>query len=94
MYCIWVLTLRCCPLRSTPPCRDKAPGQRECDDAIEVLNNCIREVDQASLAAISQQLTPREDISHEVPSPCRPTAMDSIDAPISVLSAENSVSVQ
>ncbi|KAJ8260864.1 hypothetical protein COCON_G00165870 [Conger conger] len=45
--------------------RDKAPGQRECDDAIEVLNNCIREVDQASLAAISQQLTPREDISQE-----------------------------
>lgn len=47
-------------------CRDKAPGQRECDEAIEVLNNCIREVDQASLAAISQQLTPRDDISHEV----------------------------
>lgn len=46
--------------------RDKAPGQRECDEAIEVLNNCIREVDQASLAAVSQQLTPRDDISHEV----------------------------
>ncbi|XP_062870852.1 talin-1 isoform X2 [Trichomycterus rosablanca] len=45
--------------------RDKAPGQRECDEAIEVLNNCIREVDQASLAAISQQLAPRDDISHE-----------------------------
>ncbi|XP_026996991.1 talin-1 isoform X2 [Tachysurus fulvidraco] len=45
--------------------RDKAPGQRECDEAIEVLNNCIREVDQASLAAISQQLTPRDDMSHE-----------------------------
>uniref|UniRef100_A0A8C2Q296 Talin 1 n=1 Tax=Cyprinus carpio TaxID=7962 RepID=A0A8C2Q296_CYPCA len=45
--------------------REKAPGQRECDDAIEVLNNCIREVDKASLAAISQQLTPRDDISHE-----------------------------
>lgn len=46
--------------------REKAPGQRECDDAIEVLNGCIREVDQASLAAISQQLTPRDDISMEV----------------------------
>uniref|UniRef100_A0A8C9ZGH1 Talin 1 n=1 Tax=Sander lucioperca TaxID=283035 RepID=A0A8C9ZGH1_SANLU len=46
--------------------REKAPGQRECDDAIEVLNGCIREVDQASLAAISQHLTPREDISMEV----------------------------
>ncbi|KAI1905173.1 hypothetical protein AGOR_G00013410 [Albula goreensis] len=45
--------------------RDKAPGQRECDEAIEVINNCIREVDQASLAAISQQLTPREDVSQE-----------------------------
>ncbi|KAM6111541.1 talin-1-like [Phoenicopterus ruber ruber] len=45
--------------------RDKAPGQRECDEAIEVLNRCMREVDQASLAAISQQLAPREDISQE-----------------------------
>uniref|UniRef100_A0A7N6B6Z0 Talin 1 n=1 Tax=Anabas testudineus TaxID=64144 RepID=A0A7N6B6Z0_ANATE len=45
--------------------REKAPGQRECDDAIEALNRCIREVDQASLAAISQHLTPREDISME-----------------------------
>ncbi|NXE79325.1 TLN1 protein, partial [Cochlearius cochlearius] len=45
--------------------RDKAPGQRECDEAIEVLNKCMREVDQASLAAISQQLAPREDISQE-----------------------------
>uniref|UniRef100_A0A8C1CUZ3 Talin 1 n=1 Tax=Cyprinus carpio carpio TaxID=630221 RepID=A0A8C1CUZ3_CYPCA len=43
----------------------RAPGQRECDDAIEALNNCMREVDKASLAAISQQLTPRDDISHE-----------------------------
>ena len=47
-------------------CREKAPGQRECDEAIDVLNSCIREVDQASLAAISQQLSPREDISQEV----------------------------
>uniref|UniRef100_A0A8C1VRU9 Talin 1 n=1 Tax=Cyprinus carpio TaxID=7962 RepID=A0A8C1VRU9_CYPCA len=46
--------------------RERAPGQRECDDAIEALNNCMREVDKASLAAISQQLTPRDDISHEV----------------------------
>ncbi|XP_059845522.1 talin-1 isoform X2 [Hypanus sabinus] len=45
--------------------RDKAPGQRECDEAIEVLNRCIRDVDQASLAAISQQLAPREDRSQE-----------------------------
>uniref|UniRef100_A0ABM5FUZ6 Talin-1 isoform X2 n=1 Tax=Pogona vitticeps TaxID=103695 RepID=A0ABM5FUZ6_9SAUR len=45
--------------------RDKAPGQRECDEAIEVLSKCIRDVDQASLAAISQQLAPREGISQE-----------------------------
>ncbi|NXN99640.1 TLN1 protein, partial [Rhinopomastus cyanomelas] len=45
--------------------RDKAPGQQECDEAIEILNRGMREVDQASLAAISQQLAPREDISQE-----------------------------
>lgn len=45
--------------------RDKAPGQRECDEAIETLSKCIRDVDQASLAAISQQLAPREGISQE-----------------------------
>uniref|UniRef100_A0A8C0B748 FERM domain-containing protein n=1 Tax=Buteo japonicus TaxID=224669 RepID=A0A8C0B748_9AVES len=45
--------------------RDKAPGQRESDEAIEALNRCMREADQASLAAISQQLPPREDISQE-----------------------------
>uniref|UniRef100_A0A8C6XQJ1 Talin 1 n=1 Tax=Naja naja TaxID=35670 RepID=A0A8C6XQJ1_NAJNA len=45
--------------------RDKAPGQRECDEAIETLNRCVRDVDQASLAAISQQLAPREGISQE-----------------------------
>ena len=54
------------PVNHRPVCREKAPGQRECDEAIEVLNGCIREVDQASLAAISQQLMPREDISMEV----------------------------
>uniref|UniRef100_A0A670JPD7 Talin 1 n=1 Tax=Podarcis muralis TaxID=64176 RepID=A0A670JPD7_PODMU len=45
--------------------RDKAPGQQECDEAIELLTKCIRDVDQASLAAISQQLAPREGISQE-----------------------------
>lgn len=58
--------------------RDKAPGQRECDEAIEVLNRCMREVDQASLAAISQQLAPREDISQEVGQGC--TAANSTGA--------------
>ena len=41
--------------------RDKAPGQRECDEAIEKLTYNIRELDQASLAAINQNLAPRRD---------------------------------
>eukprot|EP00095_Tigriopus_kingsejongensis_P007975 maker-scaffold475_size161908-snap-gene-0.21 protein:Tk07975 transcript:maker-scaffold475_size161908-snap-gene-0.21-mRNA-1 annotation:"Talin-1" len=41
--------------------RDKAPGQRECDDAIEKLTINIRELDQASLAAINQNLAPKTD---------------------------------
>merc|ERR1719150_1439225 len=41
--------------------RDKAPGQRECDDAIEGLTVHIRELDQASLAAINQNLSPRKN---------------------------------
>ncbi|KAM9590959.1 talin-1-like isoform 1-T1 [Morphnus guianensis] len=45
--------------------RDKALGQRESDEAIKALNRCMREVDQASLTAISQQLPSREDISQE-----------------------------
>ena len=41
--------------------RDKAPGQRECEDAIEKLAMNIRELDQTSLAAINQNLQPRKD---------------------------------
>merc|ERR1719410_132937 len=41
--------------------RDKAPGQRECDDAIEKLTIHIRELDQASLAAINQNLSPNKN---------------------------------
>lgn len=57
---------KCAHLVAVAVCRDKAPGQRECDEAIETLNRCVRDVDQASLAAISQQLAPREGISQEV----------------------------
>uniref|UniRef100_A0A8C4XPJ1 Uncharacterized protein n=1 Tax=Falco tinnunculus TaxID=100819 RepID=A0A8C4XPJ1_FALTI len=42
--------------------RDKALGHRECDKAIKLLNRCMREVDQASLTAISQlpkKISPR-----------------------------------
>jgi talin len=41
--------------------RDKAPGQKECDGAIEKLSARIRDLDQASLAAVSQSLPPRRD---------------------------------
>ncbi|KAL7866940.1 hypothetical protein AOLI_G00147540 [Acnodon oligacanthus] len=43
--------------------RDKAPGQRECDSAIDSINKCIRDIEHASLAAISQNLPTRDDIS-------------------------------
>ncbi|KAL1007435.1 hypothetical protein UPYG_G00086720 [Umbra pygmaea] len=45
--------------------RDKAPGQRECDYSIDNINTCIRDIEQASLAAVSQNLASRDDISLE-----------------------------
>lgn len=51
-----------CPV----PSRDKAPGQRECDYSIDGINRCIRDIEQASLAAVSQSLATRDDISVEV----------------------------
>uniref|UniRef100_A0A6I8NXF9 Talin 2 n=1 Tax=Ornithorhynchus anatinus TaxID=9258 RepID=A0A6I8NXF9_ORNAN len=45
--------------------RDKAPGQRECDYSIDGINRCIRDIEQASLAAVSQNLGTRDDISVE-----------------------------
>lgn len=48
------------------PFRDKAPGQRECDYSIDGINRCIRDIEQASLAAVSQSLATRDDISVEV----------------------------
>merc|ERR1719210_3197247 len=41
--------------------RDKAPGQKECDEAIEKLTLNIRDLDNASLAAINQNLEARRD---------------------------------
>lgn len=46
--------------------RDKAPGQRECDSSIDSINKCIRDIEQASLAAVGQTLPCRDDISMEV----------------------------
>lgn len=57
------------PARSNLPLlsfRDKAPGQRECDYSIDGINRCIRDIEQASLAAVSQSLATRDDISVEV----------------------------
>uniref|UniRef100_A0A8C5GH89 Talin-2-like n=1 Tax=Gouania willdenowi TaxID=441366 RepID=A0A8C5GH89_GOUWI len=45
--------------------RDKAPGQRECDSSIDNINKCIRDIEQASLAAVGQMLPCRDDISME-----------------------------
>uniref|UniRef100_A0A0K2U6E5 Talin-2 n=1 Tax=Lepeophtheirus salmonis TaxID=72036 RepID=A0A0K2U6E5_LEPSM len=41
--------------------RDKSPGQKECEDGIEKLTLHIQELDQISVAAIHQNLTPRRD---------------------------------
>ena len=41
--------------------RDKAPGQKECDEAIEKLSARIHELDDASLRAVSQSLVPRRE---------------------------------
>ncbi|XP_042904301.1 talin-2 isoform X1 [Parasteatoda tepidariorum] len=43
--------------------KDKAPGQKECDAAIEKLSSCIRELDRASLSIIGQNSLPRKDHS-------------------------------
>ncbi|XP_035378359.1 talin-2 isoform X2 [Electrophorus electricus] len=45
--------------------RDKAPGQRECDHSIDSINKGIRDIEQASLAAVGQSLPCRDDISLE-----------------------------
>merc|ERR1719193_2036756 len=39
--------------------RDKAPGQKECEDAIDKLTAYIRELDNASIGAMNQSLEPR-----------------------------------
>ncbi|XP_073240951.1 talin-like [Porites lutea] len=43
--------------------KDNAPGQRECDEALQQISQTINQLDQASLAAISQQLEPRPENS-------------------------------
>ncbi|XP_055955771.1 talin-2-like isoform X4 [Patella vulgata] len=43
--------------------KGSAPGQNECDEGIEKINRVIRQLDQASLAAISQNLHPQSEKS-------------------------------
>ncbi|XP_011297358.1 talin-2 isoform X1 [Fopius arisanus] len=45
--------------------REKSPGQTECDTAIEKLTARIRELDSATLSAVSQSLMPRRENSQE-----------------------------
>ncbi|EEB19421.1 Talin-2, putative [Pediculus humanus corporis] len=41
--------------------RNKAPGQKECDDAIEILTGLMRELDEATLAGVRQSLQPHRE---------------------------------
>lgn len=43
--------------------RSKAPGQKECDEAIEVLTGLLKELDQATLLGVSQSLQPHRENS-------------------------------
>ncbi len=46
--------------------RGHAPGQRECEGAIDRVTSAIRELDKAALAAVSQSLPPRTDNTLQV----------------------------
>lgn len=46
--------------------RDKAPGQKECDEAIDKLNMNIRDLDQASLRVLDQNLQQQTENSLQV----------------------------
>ncbi|XP_050558739.1 talin-1 [Spodoptera frugiperda] len=41
--------------------KDKAPGQRECIAALDTLNRQLRELDQAAMQAVGQELVPRKN---------------------------------
>ena len=43
--------------------RTKCPGQKECDQAIDTLNDTVNHLDQAILAAMSQSLQPNASSS-------------------------------
>lgn len=46
--------------------RDRAPGQAECDEAIELINQSVRDLDNAALEAIGSNLPPMEGNNFQV----------------------------
>ena len=46
--------------------REKCPGQKECEEAIRVVNSTINMLDQAALAALSQDLKPNASSTQQV----------------------------
>ncbi len=46
--------------------KEKCPGQKECDDSIDILNDNITKLDQAILAVMSQQLKPQASSTLQV----------------------------
>ena len=46
--------------------RERCPGQKECEEAIRVVNSTINMLDQASLAALSQDLKPNASSTQQV----------------------------
>ena len=46
--------------------RTKCPGQTECDDAIDILNDSINQLDQAMLATLTGGLQPNASSSLQV----------------------------
>jgi len=50
--------------------REKCPGQKECEEAIRVVNSTINMLDQAALAALSQDLKPNASSTQQVENGC------------------------
>ncbi len=46
--------------------KDKCPGQKECDDAIDTLNDSISTIDQGILEVVSSSLQPSPASSLQV----------------------------
>lgn len=46
--------------------RERCPGQKECEEAIRIVNSTINMLDQAALAALSQDLKPNASSTQQV----------------------------